>query len=708
MSTKSQRARRRSQRIEAEQGQVIHHLPAGSCVLVAGADSTSPARFEMNPAYSGGKLFVSGFGHPVVVDLRGVTVNKNATILLDHKSSQRVGHPENIENDGKQLTATGVVSAVNEHAREVVDSHKQGFRWQSSIGARILKARSVAEGVTVTANGQVFRGPVILATEAELFEISFVGSGGDGQNSVSLAASLNTGVTEMTFAEWLTTGGFSQETLDDTQVATLQAAFDSKPAEDVVVPVEPPKVVPAASPDGTSADTLLADMRKTAGEESKRISEITKITEDWPDIRAEAISDGLSIVEAEVKVLRAERDKTEKDGGNGVAIHNKSSLSDGKVLEAALCMQHGMDEEQTSEHYDARIMEAALSSEYMGKLSLHYLMYETLRAAGKSFRPGMIDVEDFLHADKELRAAGGTFSSMSTQGILSNTANKRLFSSFNSVAGLAMTLAEVRPVTDFKAHSAYRLTLAGDLAEVLNGGEIEHAKATDETFTHAAKTYGLLITLSRHDMINDDLGAFNSIPDKLGRKAALRLEKEFWTIVLGNANSFFHADNNNYKTGAGSALSVDSLSTAEQTFLDQTDTDDDPVMLNARYLVTGTALKVTAASLSNEQRIIMQDQSATADTKLTADNPHAGKWTPLATPWINAQGLTGNSATSHYLWGDPADVAPFVVSVLNGRRTPTISSSDVDFDRLGMSFRVVYDFGVDQADPKAVVLSAGV
>ena len=84
------------------------------------------------------------------------------------------------------------------------------------------------------------------------------------------------------------------------------------------------------------------------------------------------------------------------------------------------------------------------------------------------------------------------------------------------------------------------------------------------------------------------------------------------------------------------------------------------------------------------------------------------KWTPLATPWINAQGLTGNSATSHYLWGDPADVAPFVVSVLNGRRTPTISSSDVDFDRLGMSFRVVYDFGVDQADPKAVVLSAGV
>jgi hypothetical protein len=90
-----------------------------------------------------------------------------------------------------------------------------------------------------------------------------------------------------------------------------------------------------------------------------------------------------------------------------------------------------------------------------------------------------------------------------------------------------------------------------------------------------------------------------------------------------------------------------------------------------------------------------------------ANNPHAGKWVPLASPYLNAQGLPGSSATAWYLFANPADVAAMEIAYLRGQRTPTIESGETDFDTLGMKWRGYFDFGVAMQDFRATVKSAG-
>jgi hypothetical protein len=177
-----------------------------------------------------------------------------------------------------------------------------------------------------------------------------------------------------------------------------------------------------------------------------------------------------------------------------------------------------------------------------------------------------------------------------------------------------------------------------------------------------------------------------------------------FTLLLSNPNNFFSAANKNFQSGAGTALQISSLTTAEQLFLDQTDKDGKPILITPAILLVPTALKVTAQQLMTETRV---NETTTADKPKPANNPHAGKWIPLASPYLNSQGIAGGSATAWYLFANPADVAAMELAYLRGQRTPTIESGETDFDTLGMKWRGYFDFGVAMQDYRAAVKSAG-
>lgn len=500
----------------------------------------------------------------------------------------------------------------------------------------------------------------------------------------------------MGFAKWVEDNGFDPQALTDAQRGTLQAAYEQQAK------------APEPQADVPDIQAAAQEMRTAAVAESKRIAKIRKVCGQFPDLEAQAIEQGWDEVKAELEALRADRERTVKATTSKVT----EPEIDGKALEAALCMQFGLSEEKTGKHFDERVMNAALSRPYRS-IGLHSLMYRSLQAAGKYFRPGQVDdntILDFLRAEQELQAAGtapGSFSYIATTGILGSTANKLLNDSFLSFNGIVPILFGTRSVSDFKSHTAYRLAANGELEEVGTGGEIKHADLSEGSYAIQAKTWGKMLTLSRQDMINDDLGAFEQIPRILGRKAALKLEKEGWKLVMGMSSPFFSTDN--YFDGATTNLQLSSLTSGEALMLNMKDAAGDPIMATAKYLVTGTAIANTAQTLMGESRIIASEMVNTGGVtkQLPAINVHAGKWIPLASPYINSTAITGYSATAWFLWADPADLPPFVVSYLNGRSQPTIESSDVSFERLGMSWRVVFDFGVDDAERLGIVKSKG-
>src|SRR5579885_1952914 len=79
----------------------------------SGAESKKLRKFGMT-AYTGGKLLLANFPHPVIVDLSGMKVPaKNRPILRDHDIGRIVGHTESIDINGSSLRLAGIVSAAN-------------------------------------------------------------------------------------------------------------------------------------------------------------------------------------------------------------------------------------------------------------------------------------------------------------------------------------------------------------------------------------------------------------------------------------------------------------------------------------------------------------------------------------------------------------------------------------------------------------------
>jgi hypothetical protein len=97
-----------------------------------------------------------------------------------------------------------------------------------------------------------------------------------------------------------------------------------------------------------------------------------------------------------------------------------------------------------------------------------------------------------------------------------------------------------------------------------------------------------------------------------------------------------------------------------------------------------------------------------ADAQTVANtNIYKGKYRPVVVPWLSDTAFTGNSTTAWYLFRDPGILATMVVSFLNGQQTPTVDSTEADFNTLGILFRGYHDFGANVAEYLAGVMLKG-
>ncbi|HPD28569.1 MAG TPA: hypothetical protein PLL20_01135 [Phycisphaerae bacterium] len=669
----------------------------GWATIEAAAEGDRPPlrRFGMI-AYTGGPMILAGWPHPVVVDLAGLRVTaKSRPILKDHNRSLIVGHTDAISIQDNSLLVSGVISGAGAVAREIIESSHNGFPWQASLGALAERVEFVPKGRTVSANGREFEGPVHVVRRATLGEISFVALGADDNTSAQVTASaVGTGTKEtiMDFRQWVEAKGFVFDELSDAQKASLQAMYDAeqKPAD------EPDPPEPPDNPPGN----VVATLRAEAAAETQRIGDIRRICAGkHAEIEAKAITEGWDATKTELEVLRAERPAVTgiRRGGDGL---------NAGAIEAAMCLSAGLPERQVAGWYDERSMNAALSRDLRGA-GLHTLLYEVIRAAGDHVRPGRVDNEMIraaFAADQRLIQAASGFSTISLTGILSNVANKAMLAAYQAVESTVGFFCAETDVNDFKEVTRYRLTGNGIFEKVGPDGELKHTTLIEESYKNRIDTFGRMIALTRQMMINDDLGAFLQIPRLIGRMSALKREEAVYELLLSNPGNFFSTTNKNFLSGADTNLSIGSLTLAEQKFLDQTDIDGRPILLSPAVLLVPTALKVLAQQLMTETRV---NETTTAGKPSPMDNPHAGKWKPVASPYLNALNLTGGSAKAWYLFANPADVAAIEIAYLRGKRTPTIESGETSFNTLGMQWRGYFDFGVAMQDFRAAVKVKG-
>jgi hypothetical protein len=671
------------ERTNAEAGQPVPDRIELRCMpgnislvaLAAEGDEQVIPRFTMI-AYTGEAMHIDGWRFPVVVDLDGLAIpSQRRPVRFGHSMYAGVGHTERIAVDAGRLIAEGIVSRDTGAAREVVASGKRGFPWQASIGAQVAQAEFIRNGKSTTVNGRTFEGPLYVARRTVLGEISFVDLGADANTTATIAAKQQENVV--------------MNQTDDTQVTETDETTP-EPTRETQADGNGTEANPSAGSPDTQANPV-GELRAQALAETKRIGAIRRICAGkFSEIEEKAIAEGWTEEKCELEKLRASRPKAP-------AIHAVENAMGGQVLEAA-CMLTGKSA-KVEELFDEKTLEAA-SKRFRGGIGLQELLLEAAWANGYTGR-------NFRDSRSVLRFAFGqniqaAFSTIDIGGILSNVANKFLLEGFFSVERTWRNITSVRNVSDFKTVTSYRLVGKDQYEKVAPGGELKHGTLGELAYTNKADTYGLLLSIDRRDIINDDLGAITTVPRKLGRGSGLKINDVFWSTFMNNA-AFFVAGNNNYLTGADTVLSIDGLTKAEVAFLNQVDPDSKPIGIMPQVILVPTALSAMGTMLFKSLEI----RDTTASTKYPVANPHAGKFRVEVSRYLSNTQYTGFSDKAWYLLADPTDLPVIEVAFLNGQESPTIESAEADFHVLGVQMRGYHDFGVALQEPRGGVKSKG-
>ena len=666
-------------------------------------------------AYSGGKMSLPGWRHPVVVDLAGMEIPESVPLLTNHenKTDSRIGLiSAAVRNNALEIT--GEIVSDSRDAADIIAQGKAGADWQLSIGADVKECELVKGSREV--NGQEVEGPFYHIKKSTLREVSVVAVGADAHTNMKVNAKFNLVNQE---------GEAMNNKSETKSVSAVSAPNDAAPPEKKPEPEQKPgnpankPGEPEKKPDNAeqkpgqaaaeatppaiqaSAGDVAATAREAAQNavkaERERISAIQAICDgEFPEIEREAIAGGWTPEVVTKKVLETIR--AERPAAN-VNISVKTAPEGGelrKTIEAAMCLRVGVSADQLEKSYGAQTVEAGMAEMDM---PLKQLLIECMKLDGIPYSRGF--------DNETIRAA---FSSVSLPGILSNVANKKLLQSYETQPIIAMKLCSTGDLNDFKENDRFRLTDVGDLLPIAADGEIKDGGLIEESAKNQLDTYGKKFCLTRKMIINDDLGAFMKVPTAMGNRAARLIDQLFFSRLLSNpaqadGKALFSTNHKNLLSGASSALSSDSLKKAIQLFLDQVDADGQPISVEPKYLLVPTALKHLAIELTQGATLIMSgtDNAVRPALNVLSDE----NLQVISSPYLGNSAYEGSSQTGWYLFGDPKTVDTWEIGFLKGKRTPTVERGETDFNTLGLWFRVYFDLGVREQDHRGMVKANG-
>jgi len=408
----------------------------------------------MGVAYSGGKMRLPGWRHPVVVDLTGLEIPESVPLLTNHenRTGARVGMVKARVED-EALVVEGEILSSSGQAKGIVEQAKAGADWQLSIGAEVLEWDLVRSRRPV--NGREHEGPFYHVKKSVLREVSVVAVGADVSTRMRVAAKFNLyGGKIMDFEKWLQEHGIDAEALDEQKKARLKAAFESgKEPPDFNAEDEKSSKTTGKEAAVQAAANAREEAESAVRAERERVAAIQEICAgEFPRIERDAIRLGWAVDETSQKVLKAMRDNRPQADVHISAHRERGQSCDATTLEAACVLTAKLADPE--KHYNEEVLECA-EKRFRGGIGLQELFLEAAWANGYPERSFRESREALRYAFGRQVQAG--FSTVDIGGIISNVANKFLLEGFFSVERTWRNICAVRNVPDFKTVTSYRL-----------------------------------------------------------------------------------------------------------------------------------------------------------------------------------------------------------------------------------------------------------
>lgn len=298
--------------------------------------------------------------------------------------------------------------------------------------------------------------------------------------------------------------------------------------------------------------------------------------------------------------------------------------------------------------------------------------------------------------------AGGSHTTSDFGHVLADVANKAMLKGYQEAEETFETFTARGTLMDFKPSKRVGSGLFPGLEEVAEDAEFTYGSMGDFSETMVLATYGRLFKISRQAVINDDLGAFTTIPMKMGRASKRMVGSLVYGVLTGShvmsdGTELFHANHGNL-AASGAAPSEATIDAGLQAMAQQKPrgTDDPDARLNVtpKFLISGYANRSAVLTA-----LMSEKAPSTANNKGTQAYNSVYK---AAEPIFDAR-ITGNA---WFMAADPAAFDTIEVAYLDGVAEPFIDQQDgwkVD----GTEFKVRLDAAVKALAWEGLYKNAG-
>lgn len=289
--------------------------------------------------------------------------------------------------------------------------------------------------------------------------------------------------------------------------------------------------------------------------------------------------------------------------------------------------------------------------------------------------------------------------------LLADLMHKTIQTAFRRQAHTWRRFCSVGHVSDFRDHHRIRESSLPDLKKVGENGEFAYARISDaEGARVRAGTKGLILNISRHALVNDDLAALTDLPRKLGEAAARTLESDVYAVlglnggrgpVLDDGLTLFHASRGNYVAGGqASAPSYASLVAGMAAMRRVKDVGGNDFLDLMPRIWLGPLDQQGAVRQLNEG-----EHYADPQTALAKANGFKGTLTDI----VGSPRVPGTA----WRMFAPINEAPALeVSFLDGNEEPKVTVLP-GFEVDGIRALVCFDYGVSALDWRGAFMNEG-
>ena len=299
--------------------------------------------------------------------------------------------------------------------------------------------------------------------------------------------------------------------------------------------------------------------------------------------------------------------------------------------------------------------------------------------------------------------------------------DRELLSRYEALPTQWQRFAKRTTVKDFKVKNF--IALGSGLASLELVPELSEypADKLDSTkYPISAKKYGKRFAISWEQVINDDLGEYEDLPDLLAQ-AARNSEDRAAAEILAQANgvntAFFKAANGN--APAALPLTRENLQSALSTISTRKDPDGNPFRVRGFVLVVPPALEAQANAILSATEV-----RETVDGVTTIrTNDLQGKVTVAVNDWLPVVNTSAKANTTWYIVPDPNGPRVAVaVAFLRGHEQPDLRLQNATGVRVGggnidpfdgsfeiddIQYRVRHPHGAAGIDPLGTYASTG-